>query len=156
METDELEPSEEPAGTAGGEGPSKLWLGVLLFGFFSLVGLTTLGALMRVSSLKAETLTRAMIQAAEPLCAAIDSYARQQGRAPRSLELLVPDFTPELPPLRPKDDPGFEYQAGEEALWTLTIWGGGFEYTRTSIDQPWFISADHDGAYPRDSWLPIE
>lgn len=155
-----MDPSEEPADAAcdesGGEGISKLWRGIFVFGFFSLVALTTVGALMRVSSLESEVETRAIIKAAEPLCVALDAFAKQHGHPPASLQELVPEFIAQLPPLRPQDDPGFEYQTGKEAQWTLTIWGGGFQYTRNAIEEPWFISADHSENYPRDTWLPLE
>ena len=105
---------------------------------------------------RAEVLS--LIRGAEPLCSAIEAYAEERGESPTSLDLLVPDFIADLPPLRSEADGGFRYKGGGTADWRLSFWlGGAFgtEYARTSTSEPWYIVGDYDEDYPREQWIPI-
>ncbi len=126
--------------------------------FFCILGLVVVVFAMARSEARSEGVrvdTLAMIRAAEPLCVAIDAYAEQHGRSPASLDVLVPGYVSELPPCRPADNPGFWYEGGKAITWKLTIWGGDYEYTRTSMDEPWFVTGDYDEDYPRERWRAI-
>jgi hypothetical protein len=138
------------------KGLSNGQFAIMLLGLFSLVGVATVGALVRVTRSESEVEARALIRASGPLCAAIDAYAVQSGRSPESLETLVPDFVTELPPLEVSSDTGFRYQGGETGAWRLSIWGGHYMYERTSVEEPWFVTGDADVSYPVSGWRPFE
>ena len=158
MESDQIDLSDELADAeeeGKDRGLSNCWLAILLFGFFSIAGITTLMALVRSTRPKSESETRIMIRASEALCFAIDGYTQQHGHSPKALEALVPDFMAELPDLRSELGSEFVYQGGETGEWSLSIWGGSYEYTRISIDEPWFVTGTYNQNYDRDEWRPM-
>ncbi len=150
------ERAENDTGNDTEKGISNGLLAILLLAFFTLAGLATIGALVRVTQVESEVEARALIRAAGPLCAAIDAYSLRTGRSPEALDVLVPGYVSELPPLHGDAEIGFRYQGGEGAAWCLSIWGGHFMYERSSVEEPWYITGDLDQSYPQGSWLPFE
>ncbi len=131
-------------------------LAVLYLALLGTVGALVVALLVRLCESESEREARAMIRESEPFYAALDAYVAEHGQAPQNLGGLVPDFIVELPRQRSDGDPFFEYSVGDDpATWALHVWGGEYQYTRTSAEPKWFVTGDRDMTYSLDRWLPL-